>query len=770
MASGKATDWISVAPRWIVALAGGICLFLLALALHFSDAGRNLERTQGLRLLFQARGALKPPSSVALVAIDDGAGHAIGLPADLAAYNTCADLRVGKLPPSYRSLPSAARVSEWPRCVHARAVDALHALGARLIVFDVTFRTRDPHHVGGVDVRDLQDQMLAQAMQRAGNVFLATKVHSLMDQDGHGGRAASMQVSQLTESLRAQAMGVGPVHIADVAPPYGRFHLFSQADGERASVLVQALMFQLRTAFPEVKGAIPGAQAPGSGVPASTEDLLAAGELEATGLQLRQFLRRPPPDKDLTTAHQPPITKAAQRWLAALGGADVRQINLYGPPGTLVSIDYEALLAGTTDLAAKVKDKAVFIGYQETDRPEQIDHFESYYERSDGVHYSGVELAATLYANLLDDATLRTPGHWAVGVLLLFAFVPLGLTVLRPRAWAYGVAVGMGASYLLVAVLLFRQHNLWLPVITPVALILPAALLLGASWQALRQSRRNRELENFLGRLLPREVVERIRSNARRMQDAQTAQAGACVATDVQGFSRLAERLPPNVLVRLMDRYFSALTREVARHDGVVSNIAGDEMIGVWPDRGVELQNCRAACDTCLAVKEAVTRFNARNPRTPLPTRIGAHFGPLTFGSLEGHASLGAFGDTINTASRIQNLNKSLRTQILVSSTVIRAQDEFLARDVGTFVFRNMSRPVRVHELLGRNAGASPDQRRLCAEFAVALASCRDQKVEEGLSLFRALLSRYPDDGPTAFYVQYIAEHPDWPGDPIPTG
>lgn len=262
-------------------------------------------------------------------------------------------------------------------------------------------------------------------------------------------------------------------------------------------------------------------------------------------------------------------------------------------------------------------------------------------------------------------------------------------------------------------------------------------------------------------------MVERIRENAQRLRSPTEAVSGACIATDVNGFSSLSEKLPSATLVKLMDRYYSELTRVVARRNGIVSNIAGDEMIAVWANESSDEANCESACDVSLALLKAVDEFNTRRPRTPLPTRIGVHFGPLTFGSLGGQAPLGAFGDTANTASRIQNLNKVLRTRLLISVQAARLPARYLTRDLGMFTLRGKKVPTRIFEISGPASASSPAQRRLFAEFAAALSACRGAQVPLGLKAFQQLLTTFPDDGPTAFYVQYIAEHPDWSGESI---
>ncbi|MSQ59252.1 MAG: CHASE2 domain-containing protein [Betaproteobacteria bacterium] len=469
-------DWLASAPRALVLIYGGLCLTLAGVILQTADFGQELGRDFGLRLLFRLRGTLPPPDRVSVVSINDSAAQRMGLPAAIGPYQRCEDLKIGALPPAHRQLPPASRVADWPRCVHARLVDALHAMGASTIVFDLTFRERDPFVVDGEDVRATQDEQLAGAMRQAKNVFLATKVYETLDQANPqlSSGLSNINAATLTQAIRREALGIGPYHIADVKPPYGRVYLYSKPDTPRPSVLVLAMLFQLRQAYPDVLREISGGTSPAWGLPATQAELFVPGELEATTLQLRQLLRSPGngvPRYGRTTKS---AESAAQRWISTLASEPVIQTNFYGPPGTLDTLSYEDLLlpAASEAMKKKIKGRAVFIGYSESARPEQLDHFESYFARGDGVHFSGVELAATVFANLLDGSQLRrAPTALALFIVALLAFVPLGISLYWPTAMGFLAAAGTGAVYLVAALVLFRAHNSWLPIVIPLGIV-----------------------------------------------------------------------------------------------------------------------------------------------------------------------------------------------------------------------------------------------------------------------------------------------------------
>jgi adenylate cyclase len=87
-------------------------------------------------------------------------------------------------------------------------------------------------------------------------------------------------------------------------------------------------------------------------------------------------------------------------------GPQERYLNYYGPPGTIQTVSYYKILqaqvdspgaAGPHDLTGKV----VFIGLSEQLRPEEKDGFYTAFSQRNGLDISGVEIAATAFANLL---------------------------------------------------------------------------------------------------------------------------------------------------------------------------------------------------------------------------------------------------------------------------------------------------------------------------------------------------------------------------------
>ena len=190
-------------------------------------------------------------------------------------------------------------------------------------------------------------------------------------------------------------------------------------------------------------------------------------------------------------------------------------------------------------------------------------------------------------------------------------------------------------------------------------------------------------------------------------------------------------------------------------------------MLAIWavaqPDAVLRKQACLAALD----IASAARRFMQSASPWQIPTRIGVHAGAMLLGNVGAlnHYEYRAVGDIVNTASRIEGLNKYLDTRILVSEEVLYQLSGFLTRELGTFLFVGKSQPLVIHELLCRLEEATEQQRRLCALFAEALGAYRRQAWEEAIEKFYDMLTHDGDkaDGPALFYVKLCEQYREHP-------
>ena len=656
----------------------------------------DLEQDFGLPWLYAARGPRPPPEEVLIVAIDET---------------------------SAETLSVAASPRDWPRSLHAELVRTLVQAGARLIAFDLTFDTPS--------ALPENDAALVAALVDAGNVIATDSVRKYTQAlDGPGGRPmASVVIEKTSPPIPAIAqalLGHAPFMLPKAArvDAYWTFR-YADADAPTLPVLALQLWAGEHAASPHVTP-------------------LAAAQRE----RFAQLLTR------LRTE------------------GDTAYLNLYGPPRTLRSVPYEQVLQGARGQAGSAgaidasvfRGKAVFIGYSAL-TPEGQDRLRddhrTVFTQPDGLNTSGVELAATAFANLLEDRPLRPMAlRWQLALVVAWGLL-LALigTVMRPAA-ALAVAGALALLWLWLVLDRFTQQAWWWPSIVPVAVQLPLALFAGI-WLHDRQTQREREsIRHAFGYYLPRSFVDQLAHNGGSMTHGNRVAFGSCLSSDVSKYTTLAEQMDPASLARLLNEYYAELFVPVERTGGVVVDVVGDAMVAIWIATDSNEQVRRSACEAALEIVAAVDRFNrAPKDRPRLETRFGLHCGELLIGNVGAsqHYEYRAVGDSINTASRLQGLNKVLGTRLLASAATAQDLDGLLTRPLGSFRLAGKAREVPVVELIGFEATAAAADQALCRRFAMAIAHYNAGQLPEATDAFAQIVSEWPGDGPSLFYRERCA-------------
>jgi adenylate cyclase len=775
-----------LAGRWprlrhglIAGLALGAAGALLA-ALPVLDPWRqNFD----LWALFRLRGPVPPPDGLLLLTIDRRSSETLSLPRDPAAYGRCADLRVGSVPPTHQKLPPPHQVQQWPRCLHQRVLEALTAAGARAIVFDVSFRPRRAKSADEQLANQAADEAFAAALAAAGNVILARRIDLVLElramRNPQSEQDSLAALSELSPALDHAALGSGAFPL--VQGQFERidsFLTFGTGAGSPTPNL-PALAVQLVAAdgYAEFVQLL-AAAAPGDAddLPRDTAQLLAHPPLQANMLLVRHVMQSRPAvagsiGAELAGRRGQAVAARVRGEASALArlyaGQALRYVNYYGYPGSFPSLSYAQVLAAAAGFERHRLDAArgrtVVVGFAELSEPQQDEHYPTVFTSSAGIRMSGAELLATAIGNLLTGRTVQTlPGGAraaiAGGFGLALMVVLLGLPMTRGAI----VALALAALYGCIARELFLRDAVWLPMLIPLALQLPAAILYAGGNHLVDANRRRRELRELFGKFLPEEVIERLLLGRAQFDVIMEPVHGVCLATDADRFTSLSENMPPQQLARFLDRYFEAVFPSIIDRRGKIVDVIGDAVLASWTGEPEETAMHAKAIAAALELLASVERFNAASPSGRLPTRIGLASGPITTAPIGAfnHFEFRPVGETVVTAARLQELNKMLGTRLLATEQTLRGADGFLARDLGTFLLRGKSVPTHTFELICEREAATASQVQMCLDFALALDALRAGRRDDALRGFRELSERHPQDGPSAFYMRWLDAHP----------
>jgi adenylate cyclase len=223
--------------------------------------------------------------------------------------------------------------------------------------------------------------------------------------------------------------------------------------------------------------------------------------------------------------------------------------------------------------------------------------------------------------------------------------------------------------------------------------------------------------------------------------------------TDVAGFTALVETLPPGLLADLLNRYFRCMTDIVFSHEGTVAKLMGDALHVLFGAPALQDDHAARAVACALDLDEAAEEFRQEANAGGVAfgvTRIGVHSGPALVGNFGGGRFFDytAYGDTINTAARLESANKALGTRICVSAETAARYPGFRGRPIGDLMLRGRAAPLRAFEPL-RLADEDP----LGYEAAFARLEAGDATA---LSAFATLVGVRSDDPLASLHLRRL--------------
>ena len=456
----------------------------------------------------------------------------------------------------------------------------------------------------------------------------------------------------------------------------------------------------------------------------------------------------------ISDAHYPPrIKRLLQSWLALLKNDERFYLNHYGDVGAITTVPFYQALATDILTPALFKDKIVLIGYSDNIEPERNQGFYTAFSKASGKVISPIEIAATAIANVIDQSWLK-PLPIINQILLILAWGVLLSGTFRVFSYKSSMIVTLllMAAYIEYSRFLFASENIWMPLAIP--MLQAIAVLM---WQSTAYFIKVRQVSE---RYLPKDVVADNTRNPEAMSQYGILMHGVCMATDAGQYTSLSETISPQQLHKLMNDYYAAIFPGVKSRRGLISDVIGDAMLAVWANKKIDIKLRLDACHAALEIKSAIDRFNGSS-QYPLSTRMGLHYGEMRLGNVGSveHYEYRAVGDTVNTATRIEGLNKLLGTRILVSALVVDGLPDFFSRELGTFLLKGKALTVTVFELIGYSDEidrAQPHWRHLSVAFSKALAYFKDHQWQRALDGFMLINKDYPEDGPTRFYISYL--------------
>lgn len=373
----------------------------------------------------------------------------------------------------------------------------------------------------------------------------------------------------------------------------------------------------------------------------------------------------------------------------------------------------------------------------------------------------GVEVHAQALEQILSGHILQRPA-WALAVesiALLTGGLMIGYLAVNVSS-----LLAAGATLLLLCGIsgggwyAFREHALLLNTVTP-ALIFAVIFVLGSLLHHLISEREQRWIKQAFSRYVSPNRVSHLVEHPDDIALGGHRQECSFIFTDLAGFTTLMESLDPAEAVGLLNAYLDRMIGIAFRFEGTLDRIVGDA-VAIMFSAPVQQDDHRARALACALEMDAfatayANELNAKGIRFG-HTRIGIHSGEVIVGNFGGSTMFDyrALGDAVNTASRLEGVNKYLGTHICLSDAILAGCSDARVRPIGRLVLKGKNQALQVFEPL---TAASADKYAPLDLYQDAWRMMADE-APDAAEIFHDLAARYPNDPLLALHSRRLAE------------
>lgn len=326
-----------------------------------------------------------------------------------------------------------------------------------------------------------------------------------------------------------------------------------------------------------------------------------------------------------------------------------------------------------------------------------------------GPGFPGVEIRANIIQNLIDGDYIQRPSWMRLFDVLFILVLGITLSHFLPRMSFRKGAITIGVlilGYLLLSVLIFSTEKIWLNMVYPTVLMTVLFMFMNMYHYFSSEAAR-REIKGAFQHYVPMAVVEEIVNDIDKLRLGGEKRELTVLFSDVRGFTTLSETMQPEELVKLLNTYLTKMTEQVFNHNGTLDKYIGDAIMAVYGAPVMHDDHAILACRTAVDMMNELSILQAEWVKQNLPSidiGIGINTGSMIVGNMGSETLFDytVIGDAVNLGSRIEHLNKTYGTHILISEfTYEQVKNEFPhIREIDVTTVRGRREPVGLYEIM----------------------------------------------------------------------
>jgi adenylate cyclase len=371
---------------------------------------------------------------------------------------------------------------------------------------------------------------------------------------------------------------------------------------------------------------------------------------------------------------------------------------------------------------------------------------------------SGVQSGVFIHANAINTVLNRSyitnasKGIELALLGLLTFFFSLFLLHVGNRAYQVFVSilalVLASAFYIFIFWIFHKQFNY--PIELSIIVIMVA--LSSTAYKYMLEEKGKRLLKNALSQYLAEDLVASVLSNYDQVRLGGDRREVTLFFSDIAGFTSISENMEPEELVRFLSVYLKEVSDVIMHQKGFINKYEGDAVMAILGAFREQDNQAYLACLSALEQQEKIIELNQEFQTKfgfEIQVRMGINKGPAIVGNIGSEGKkieFTALGDTVNTASRFEGINKLYGTLVCVGeSTMETAKGHFVFRKLDSLMVKGKEKPTSIYELVGRIGAVSDEKLQMVGEFERALTLYVEGDVSAGRKIFSSLWEMHRD-------------------------
>lgn len=230
------------------------------------------------------------------------------------------------------------------------------------------------------------------------------------------------------------------------------------------------------------------------------------------------------------------------------------------------------------------------------------------------------------------------------------------------------------------------------------------------------EARRKQYLVEVFGRYVPPHLADQLAKQPGYLNLKGESRELTICFCDLINFTQMAERLPPNEVVSVLNEYFNVMTEVLYENGATIDKYMGDCVMSFWGAPVPQADHAKRAVHAALEIQDRIHELTLSFAKRGLPAPdigIGINTGVVNVGNMGSKHRMAytAIGDPVNLAFRLESLTRTYTTSIIVGQRTMELVEDVVFKELDTVTVRGKSTHTRIYQpICYKNRFSSEDK------------------------------------------------------------